>query len=99
MITEKKCFRYEVDLWLGIACIVLWVALISISRVYLGMHSVFDLVMGIFLTLGLLVVLLPLTNIVLDFLTLNTAAPLIFVVLPIILIIYFPTSEEWTPTR
>jgi sphingosine-1-phosphate phosphatase 1 len=95
----ESCFRYDVDLWLGVVCIVIWVAVISTSRVYLGMHSVLDVVLGVFMTLILLVILLPLTDLILNFFTTNAFGPLAFVVLPVFLIVYFPTSEEWTPTR
>jgi sphingosine-1-phosphate phosphatase 1 len=95
----KLVFRYGVDVWLGIVCIVLWVGVISTSRVYLGMHSVLDVVLGVLLSLVLLGVLLPVTDEILNFFTTNTLAPLVFVIIPILLIVFFPVTDQWTPTR
>lgn len=92
-------FRYGVDLWLGVACILLWVGVISTSRVYLGMHSVLDVVFGAFLSLVLLVLLFPVTNGIMDFFAMTTYSPILFVIVPALLIVYFPTSGVWTPTR
>lgn len=77
----------------------LWVVVISLSRVYLGMHSVADLVLGAAISIVLLVVLLPMTNAIESFFAMNPISPFIFILVPAALIFYFPTSEMWTPTR
>lgn len=86
-------------MFLGIICVVIWVAVISLSRVYLGMHTVLDLVLGVVITLALLILSLPETDAIMDFLSINSISPILIVLVPVILIIYFPTTEMWTPTR
>lgn len=76
-----------------------WVSIISLSRVYLGMHTVADIVLGVALSLVLLAVLLPLTDAIEYFFAMSKIGPIGFLVLPAILIIYYPTPKLWTPTR
>lgn len=79
--------------------IILWVSVISLSRVYLGMHSILDILLGGVLTIVFLLMFLPATNYFEDFLLTNFMAPLFSVILPVILIIFFPLADVWTPTR
>lgn len=92
-------FSYDVNLWLGIVCVVVWVGVISLSRIYLGMHSVLDVIMGIAISSLLLAIILPFTNIVEDFFATNLISPLLILLAIVVLIVYFPTSNDWTPTR
>lgn len=91
--------RYDFNHTLGITFVVLWVTVISMSRVYLGMHSVLDLVVGVAISVLLLVIFLPLTNTIENFLATNTTSPVFILLVPVILIVYFPTTSIWTPTR
>jgi len=92
--------RYQqVDVTIGIAVVVVWVTVISLSRVYLGMHSVLDLVLGCAITLVLLAIFLPLTDKIEYFFAESSISPLAFVLVPILLIFTFPTSKTFTPTR
>lgn len=92
-------FSYDVNVWLGVICIVLWVGIISLSRIYLGMHSVLDVLMGIFISVVLLATLLPFTNIIEKFFATSEVSPLFIILVPVVLIAMFPTSNNWTPTR
>jgi hypothetical protein len=72
---------------------------ISLSRVYLGMHSVLDILLGAILTIGFLILFIPATNYFADFLIHSSFAPIFSVVIPAILIVIFPLADVWTPTR
>jgi membrane-associated phospholipid phosphatase len=84
---------------LGISFVILWTTLVSLSRVYLGMHSVLDLVSGIAISSVLLAIFLPLTNTIEHFFATNVISPVMTLIIPVVLIVYFPTTEVWTPTR
>jgi hypothetical protein len=63
------------------------------------MHSILDILLGGVLTVVFLLLFLPATNFIEDFLLTNSIAPLFSVILPVILIIVFPLADVWTPTR
>lgn len=92
-------FSYGVSISLGIVCVVLWVTIISLSRVYLGMHTVLDCVLGAAISVYLLLTLLPFTDYVEGFLATSWWSPLVVILVPVILIVYFPMTKQWTPTR
>jgi len=91
--------RYGVNLSLGIICVVLWVTIISLSRVYLGMHTVLDCVLGAAISVYLLLTLLPFTDYVEGFFATSWWSPMLLILVPVILIVYFPMTNQWTPTR
>lgn len=63
------------------------------------MHSVLDILLGGFLTVLFLLLFLPATNFFEDFLIQSSIAPFFSVVIPIILIVFFPLADIYTPTR
>lgn len=63
------------------------------------MHSVLDIVLGAFLSMLFLMIFLPTTDSVMDILLKRSFAPLLSLILPIILIIFFPLADKFTPTR
>lgn len=83
----------------GILCVTIWVSVISLSRVYCGMHSVLDLVIGTLLSMVLLIICLPITNSIEIFFATSKISPVFFLMVPILAIVYFPTTKQWTPTR
>lgn len=93
--------RYEINFYVAAILTILWISVVSWSRVYLGMHSVLDLIMGFTLSAILLTVTLPCTDAIEEFLTKSLSAPLILLFFVIILIIYFPipSTRIWTPTK
>lgn len=94
-----KIHRFSLNIYVGLIAIVLWVSVISMSRVYLGMHSVLDLVLGVTISVVLLAVILPLTDGILDFMATTSYSAFPILLIPILLIVFFPTTEMWTPTR
>lgn len=92
-------FRFGLNAWIGFIFIIVWVSVISMSRVYLGMHSVLDIIMGSFLSAVFLTVFLPSTNAIMDYLIESSFAPIFSLLIPVILIVIFPLADKWTPTR
>lgn len=69
------------------------------SRLYLGMHTVLDIVIGLILTIVLMIPLVPLVDITNSYIITNFWLSAILIVISIIIIVYYPLSDKWTPTR
>uniref|UniRef100_A0A1B6D3K7 Phosphatidic acid phosphatase type 2/haloperoxidase domain-containing protein n=1 Tax=Clastoptera arizonana TaxID=38151 RepID=A0A1B6D3K7_9HEMI len=91
--------RYQYPVGWGLAIAITWCTLISLSRIYLGMHSILDIVAGLILALVLMIIIVPIVDI-LD-LTLLTSrwSPIILIVISITMIALHPCGIHWTPTR
>ncbi|CAH2107928.1 unnamed protein product [Euphydryas editha] len=91
--------RYQYPVHWGIVIAVSWCTLICVSRVYLGMHSILDIAAGLLLSSALLVVLIPVVDELDGFLLTSLWSPLIVVSVSVLVIVYHPQSDKWTPTR
>lgn len=69
------------------------------SRLYLGMHTVLDIVIGLVLTIVLMIPLVPLVDITNSYIITNFWLSVILIIVSIIVIVYYPLSDKWTPTR
>ncbi|XP_070505319.1 sphingosine-1-phosphate phosphatase 1-like [Chironomus tepperi] len=91
--------RYDVNLTICAILTVIWISVVSWSRVYLGMHSVLDLVLGFFLSAVLLTVVLPITNTIELFLATNVFSPIVLLTVTITAMVYFPRPSTRIFTR
>jgi len=91
--------RYQIDSNIGILIVLLWCMLISLSRLYLGMHTVLDVIAGLLLATVLLIPFVPLADVLDRYLMYSNWTPLIFIVVTVSLILIYPTSDQWTPTK
>ncbi|XP_039751565.1 sphingosine-1-phosphate phosphatase 1-like isoform X2 [Pararge aegeria] len=91
--------RYQYPVPWGVLAAVAWCTLICVSRVYLGMHSILDIAAGLLLASALLAVLIPAVDSLDSFLLTSQWSPLLVVVISILVIVYHPQSDKWTPTR
>lgn len=73
--------------------------LICVSRIYLGMHTVLDVIAGLVLVIAMMIPLVPLVDAMDYYLVTNSWALLAFVIINIATIVYYPRSDKWTPTR
>ncbi|XP_046445265.1 sphingosine-1-phosphate phosphatase 2-like [Daphnia pulex] len=85
--------RYEYPVYIGVAIAFTWCILVSTSRLYLGMHSVADILGGLALASLLLPVLLPLVDTLDAFLLTHPAAPGLLVTTTITLMLVYPGSK------
>ncbi|XP_077255365.1 sphingosine-1-phosphate phosphatase 2 [Temnothorax americanus] len=85
----------------SVGCVIafLWCVLVSVSRLYLGMHTVLDIVVGLVLTIALMIPLVPLVDVTNSYVTTNFWLVATLIAISIAVIVYYPTSYEWTPTR
>ncbi|XP_049868050.1 sphingosine-1-phosphate phosphatase 1-like [Pectinophora gossypiella] len=91
--------RYQYPIHWGAIIAVSWCTLICVSRVYLGMHSVLDIAAGLLLSSGLLVGLIPLVDRLDGWLLTSYAAPCFVIAVSILVIVFHPNADKWTPTR
>lgn len=91
--------KYEFSLLLAILVSCVWCAAVCTSRLYLGMHSVADLVVGIILALILFPPLVIFAEGVDEFLTVSPVAPLLSISCSLLMVWLYPGSDRWTPAR
>lgn len=72
---------------------------ICLSRLYLGMHTVLDIIAGLLLAFALMIPVVPLVDFMDYYLITNHWALGILIAFGIAVIVYYPCSDKWTPTR
>ncbi|KAK9886069.1 hypothetical protein WA026_014853 [Henosepilachna vigintioctopunctata] len=91
--------RYVYNVPLCFLLALTWCTIICLSRLYLGMHTVLDVIVGLLLTVVLMIPLVPVVDHLDHYLMTNPTSPLILLVSSIVIIVYYPNSGKWTPTR
>ncbi|KZC09782.1 Sphingosine-1-phosphate phosphatase 1 [Dufourea novaeangliae] len=91
--------RYIYPVSIGWTIAFLWCTLVCMSRLYLGMHTVLDILAGLILAIALMILLIPLVDVTDYYIISNIWALAALITFSIIVIVYYPTSRKWTPTR
>jgi len=91
--------RYQYPFFLWVAIATFWCVLVCSSRIYLGMHSLADIVVGLILATLLLFIVLPIVHYGDYFLLSSPLAPSVTVSLSVLAIWFYPGSDKWTPAR
>ncbi|XP_023027121.2 sphingosine-1-phosphate phosphatase 2 [Leptinotarsa decemlineata] len=91
--------RYQYSTSLGLSVAILWCTLICVSRLYLGMHTILDIIVGLILAVLIMCVMVPFVDLLDDYLLRSSTSPLLLLVSSILMIVYYPNSGKWTPTR
>jgi len=91
--------RYPVEPLFASLITIVWTSLVGSSRIYLGMHSVADVVAGVLLALLLLPLLVLLTWLLDGWLVRCPLTPLMVLPLSLLVICLYPTPARWTPGR
>ncbi|XP_014251345.1 sphingosine-1-phosphate phosphatase 2-like [Cimex lectularius] len=91
--------RYEYPFIVGLLIAVLWCSVISVSRLYLGMHTVLDVIVGLILALILMIPVVPIVDNMDHFWLTNRWAPMILITGSVLIIAFYPKTNIWTPTR
>lgn len=92
--------KFNIDTEVALGVISVWTLLVCTSRMYLGMHSLGDILAGLLISVLLLAPVLYLVNVTDVFLVQSPLAPPIVLVLSILLIWAFPYPESdfWSPS-
>lgn len=73
--------------------------LVGMSRLYLGMHSVLDIVAGLILAIALMFPLVPIVDVINSYIATNFWLLAMLITISIVIIVYYPATYKWTPTR
>lgn len=91
--------RYEFSIPTFIAISISWCSLICCSRIYLGMHSVLDILAGLGLTAILLVPLLSSIDLIDYYLVHHWSSPFVLTSVVIFLAAIYPEPNKLSPSR
>jgi len=91
--------RYNLILWLSITIAVLWTSSICASRLYLGMHSVLDVIVGILLTIFIMILFLPMADHVDWFCVTNPLSPVVVTCGTLFAAVMYPSLDRWSTAR
>ncbi|XP_062974569.1 sphingosine-1-phosphate phosphatase 1 [Elgaria multicarinata webbii] len=97
-------FLFSYELWqypfmYGLILSICWCSLVCFSRVYMGMHSILDVIAGVFFALLILAVFLPTVDLIDSFNLTCKYAPLIIISLHLALGIFSFTLDNWSTSR
>ncbi|MBN3286529.1 SGPP2 phosphatase, partial [Polyodon spathula] len=91
--------RYKYPFELGLVVAVVLSALVSLSRLYTGMHTVLDVICGVLITALVMAPTYPFWE-VLDHLQLTSPyTPAFAVVVPFLMSYYYPRLDHYSPAR
>ncbi|KAJ8982898.1 hypothetical protein NQ317_004328 [Molorchus minor] len=91
--------RYQYNVAIGLCVAILWCTVICLSRLYLGMHTVLDILVGLVLAILIMFPLVPLVDYLDHYFLTSPIGPFLLLVLSVLMIVYYPNSGKWTPTR
>ncbi|CAE1251400.1 SGPP1 [Acanthosepion pharaonis] len=91
--------RYEFPFLIGLFLALTWTMLVSLSRIYLGMHSVLDVIVGILCVCLLFPLLFPFLNDFDHFSVTHPLAPIFTIGIPFIMCICYPPVDKWNTAR
>ncbi|KAM5273082.1 sphingosine-1-phosphate phosphatase 1 [Ctenodactylus gundi] len=91
--------RWQYPLIYGLILIPCWSSLVCLSRIYMGMHSVLDIIAGFLSTILILAVFYPFVDLIDSFNQTHEFAPLIIIGLHLALGIFSFTLDTWSTSR
>ncbi|XP_075049602.1 sphingosine-1-phosphate phosphatase 1 [Mixophyes fleayi] len=91
--------RWQYPFVYGLLLAVGWCSLVCLSRIYMGMHSILDVVVGVFYAILILIVFHPALEIIDNFNLTYKYAPLIIISLHLVLGIFSFTLDTWSTSR
>ncbi|XP_004837476.1 sphingosine-1-phosphate phosphatase 1 [Heterocephalus glaber] len=91
--------RWQYPLLYGLVLIPCWSSLVCLSRIYMGMHSLLDIIAGFLYTILILAVFYPFVDLIDNFNQTHKYAPLIIIGLHLALGIFSFTLDTWSTSR
>lgn len=91
--------RWEYPSSLGFCLALCWCLLVCSSRIYMGMHSVLDVIAGVLYSVCILVLILPSLDLLDGFNLTCGWAPLVIVLLHLLLGLFCFTLDTWSTSR
>ncbi|XP_009583283.1 PREDICTED: sphingosine-1-phosphate phosphatase 1, partial [Fulmarus glacialis] len=91
--------RWQYPLMFGLILAFCWCSLVCCSRIYMGMHSILDVIAGFLYAILILVVFHPVVDLIDNFNLTYKYAPLIIISLHLALGIFSFTLDTWSTSR
>lgn len=90
---------YQFPFMIGVVIAVLWTLLVCCSRIYLGMHTILDILAGLLLACIIMPATLPFVGVIDEFQTQQPVAAFITVFGAFMLCYVYPTQYKWSTTK
>ncbi|XP_072474042.1 sphingosine-1-phosphate phosphatase 2 isoform X1 [Notamacropus eugenii] len=91
--------RYKYPFALGLMLAILFSTMVSLSRIYTGMHTVLDVIGGILISGLFIAVTYPAWDLIDHLESASLLFPICILVVPFFLCYNYPVSDNYTPTR
>ncbi|KAA0718210.1 Sphingosine-1-phosphate phosphatase 1 [Triplophysa tibetana] len=91
--------RWEYPLLLGVSLAIVWCVLVCLSRIYMGMHSILDVIAGFLFSLLILLIFGPSLDTIDTFNQTHPYAPVLIVSLHLGLGLFSFTLDTWSTSR
>ncbi|XP_034418748.1 sphingosine-1-phosphate phosphatase 1 [Cyclopterus lumpus] len=91
--------RWEYPFTLGFSLALCWCLLVCVSRIYMGMHSVLDVIVGVLYSALILLFFLPALDLIDGFNVTCRCAPLVIVTLHLLLGFFSFNLDTWSTSR
>ncbi|XP_070606932.1 sphingosine-1-phosphate phosphatase 1 [Erythrolamprus reginae] len=91
--------RWQYPFMYGLILTICWFSLVCFSRVYMGMHTILDVIAGFLYALLILVVFLPTLDLVDNFNLTFKYAPLVIISIHLALGVFSFTLDTWSTSR
>uniref|UniRef100_A0A3Q2CTC6 Sphingosine-1-phosphate phosphatase 1b n=1 Tax=Cyprinodon variegatus TaxID=28743 RepID=A0A3Q2CTC6_CYPVA len=85
--------------WLGFSVAICWCMLVCSSRIYMGMHSVLDVIVGFLYSVFILLFFLPALDLIDGFNLNSRFAPPVIIVITLALALFSFTLDSWSTSR
>ncbi|XP_056152349.1 sphingosine-1-phosphate phosphatase 1 [Lampris incognitus] len=93
------CDRWEYPFSVGFSLALCWCLLVCLSRIYMGMHSILDIIAGFLYSVLILMFFLPVLDLIDNFNLTCHYAPLIIISLHLGLGLFSFTLDTWSTSR
>lgn len=91
--------RYTIPFQFCCVMSFVWCATVCLSRLYMGMHSVLDILAGLLYAAVLIPIVWPFLDTLDDFQQHHPHAPYVMVIIPLLMCIFYPTLDKWSTAR
>ncbi|XP_004698703.1 sphingosine-1-phosphate phosphatase 1 [Echinops telfairi] len=91
--------RWQYPLTYGLILIPCWCSLVSLSRIYMGMHSILDIIAGFLYSISILMIFYPFVDLIDNFNQTHKYAPFVIIGLHLVLGIFSFTLDTWSTSR
>ncbi|XP_053164657.1 sphingosine-1-phosphate phosphatase 2 isoform X2 [Hemicordylus capensis] len=97
VITTVSQYKYSLDL--GIIGAALFSTMVCLSRIYTGMHSVLDVIIGSLISAVLIALAYPTWDFIDHLILTSPLCPVFCIVVPLVLCYNYPKLDHYSPTR